>query len=154
MAFEPKEDHDAHEATYTRGDRSKLRQVDVLVSQGQTVADAIRSIGVTEVTYYRWRQEYGGLKADQVRRLKGHRQLVEGRSRWVGCCWPYAAATTPLTSAHSSKALVRAARYSVAVTCSRQRGKRLLIWSWVARKRCAWPADLNRFIWRSRRRVG
>jgi putative transposase len=49
---------------------SKLRQVDVLVSQGQTVADAIRAIGVTEVTYYRWRQEYGGLKSDQVKRMK------------------------------------------------------------------------------------
>ena len=49
---------------------AKLRQVDVLVSQGQSVAVAVRSIGVTEVTYYRWRQEYGGLKADQVRRLK------------------------------------------------------------------------------------
>ncbi len=44
--------------------------MDVLVSQGQSVADAIRSIGVTEVTYYRWRQEYGGLKSDQVRRMK------------------------------------------------------------------------------------
>jgi transposase-like protein len=49
---------------------AKLRQVGVLVSQGQSVADAVRSIGVTEVTYYRWRQEYGGLKAEQVRRLK------------------------------------------------------------------------------------
>ena len=49
---------------------AKLRQVDVPASQGQTVADAVRSIGVTEVTYHRWRQEYGGLKADQVRRLK------------------------------------------------------------------------------------
>jgi putative transposase len=49
---------------------AKLRQVDVLVSQGQTAADAIRSIGVTEVTYYRWRKEFGGLKADQVKRLK------------------------------------------------------------------------------------
>ena len=51
---------------------AKLRQVDVLVSQGQSVADAVRSIaiGVTEVTYYRWRQEFGGLKADQVKRLK------------------------------------------------------------------------------------
>ena len=49
---------------------AKLRQADVLVSQGQSVAEAIRSIGVTEVTYYRWRQEYGGLKSDQVRRLK------------------------------------------------------------------------------------
>ena len=36
---------------------AKLRQVDVLTSQGQTVADAVRAIGVTEVTYYRWRQE-------------------------------------------------------------------------------------------------
>ena len=49
---------------------TKLRQVDVLVSQGSNVADAIRSIGVTEVTYYRWRQEYGGLKSDQVKRMK------------------------------------------------------------------------------------
>jgi len=49
---------------------AKLRQVDVLVSQGQSVADAVRAIGVTEVTYYRWRQEYGGLKSDQVKRLK------------------------------------------------------------------------------------
>jgi Transposase. len=49
---------------------AKLRQVDVLVSQGQSVADAIRSIGVTEVTYYRWRQEFGRLKAEQVKRLK------------------------------------------------------------------------------------
>ena len=48
----------------------KLRQVDVLVSQGQNIADAIRQIGVSEVTYYRWRQEFGGLKTDQVKRLK------------------------------------------------------------------------------------
>jgi putative transposase len=49
---------------------AKLRQVDVLVSQGATMADAIRQIGVSEVTFYRWRQEFGGLKADQVKRLK------------------------------------------------------------------------------------
>ncbi|GJE53406.1 IS3 family transposase ISMex5 [Methylobacterium tardum] len=49
---------------------TKLRQVDVLVSQGKSVCDAIRAIGVTEVTYYRWRKEYGGLKSDQVRRMK------------------------------------------------------------------------------------
>ncbi len=49
---------------------AKLRQVDVLVSQGRSVADAIRAIGVTEVTYYRWRREFGGLKAGQVKRLK------------------------------------------------------------------------------------
>ena len=50
---------------------AKLRRVDVLVSQGQSVADAVRAIGVTEVTYYRWRQEFGGLKTDQVKRMKG-----------------------------------------------------------------------------------
>lgn len=49
---------------------AKLRQVDVLNSQGKTVAEVVRAIGVTEVTYYRWRKEYGGLKGDQVKRLK------------------------------------------------------------------------------------
>ena len=49
---------------------AKLRQVEVSVGQGTPVADAIRAIGVTEATYYRWRQEFGGLKLDQVRRLK------------------------------------------------------------------------------------
>jgi hypothetical protein len=49
---------------------AKLRQVDVFVSQGQSVADAVRAIFVTEVTYYQWRQEFGGLKSDQVRKLK------------------------------------------------------------------------------------
>ncbi len=42
----------------------KLRQVEVLVGQGKPVAEAIRTIGVTEPTYYRWRVEYGGLKLD------------------------------------------------------------------------------------------
>ena len=49
---------------------ANLRQVDVLVSQGQNMAEAIRQIGVSEVTFYRWRQEFGGLKSDQVKRLK------------------------------------------------------------------------------------
>ena len=49
---------------------AKLRQVYMMTSQGTTVADAVRSIGVTEVTYYHWRQEYGGLKTNQLRRMK------------------------------------------------------------------------------------
>ena len=49
---------------------AKLRQVDVLTSQGKPVGDAVRAIGVTEVTYYRWRQEFGGLKSGQVKKLK------------------------------------------------------------------------------------
>jgi len=47
-------------------------------SQGQNIADAIRQIGVSEVTYYRWRQEYGGLKTEQVKRLK---ELEQENSR-------------------------------------------------------------------------
>ncbi len=49
---------------------AKLRQVEVLTGPGTLVAEAIRSIGVTEPTCYRWRQEVGGLKLDQVKRLK------------------------------------------------------------------------------------
>src|SRR3982751_648651 len=48
----------------------KLRQVDVLTAQGRSVAEAVRAIGVTEVTYYRWRSDYGGLKGAQVKRLR------------------------------------------------------------------------------------
>jgi transposase-like protein len=49
---------------------AKLRAAEVLIAQGRSVADAARSIGVTEQSYYRWRKEYGGLKIDQARRLK------------------------------------------------------------------------------------
>jgi hypothetical protein len=49
---------------------AKLRQVDVLTAQGQSIAEAVRTIAVTETTYFRWRAEYGGLKSDQVKRLK------------------------------------------------------------------------------------
>ena len=49
---------------------AKLRQVDVLTAQGRPVAEAVRAIGVTEVTYYRWRSEYGGLKGDRLKELE------------------------------------------------------------------------------------
>jgi putative transposase len=49
---------------------AKLRQAEVLVAQGKSVAEAVRAIGVTEPTYYRWRTEFGGLKLDQVKRLR------------------------------------------------------------------------------------
>ena len=49
---------------------AKLRQVDVLTAQGQSIAEAVKTIAVTETTYFRWRAEYGGLKSDQVKRLK------------------------------------------------------------------------------------
>ena len=49
---------------------SKLRQVEVLQGQGMTIADAVRQIGITQQTYYRWRKEYGGMNRDQLKRLK------------------------------------------------------------------------------------
>jgi len=49
---------------------AKLRQVELLTGQGKPVADAVRAIEVTDATYYRCRAEYGGLKLDQVKRLK------------------------------------------------------------------------------------
>ncbi len=48
----------------------KLREAEVLLSQGSTVGEASRKLGVTEQTYYRWRREYGGMKVEQARRLK------------------------------------------------------------------------------------
>ena len=49
---------------------AKLRQVDVLTGQGKSIAEAVKTIAVTETTYFRWRAEYGGMKSDQVKRLK------------------------------------------------------------------------------------
>jgi transposase-like protein len=48
----------------------KLREAEVLLGQGQTVAQVCRKLGITEQTYYRWRKEYGGLRLDQAKRLK------------------------------------------------------------------------------------
>ena len=48
----------------------KLREAEVLLGQGQTVKDICRKWNITDPTYYRWRQEYGGLKLDQAKRLK------------------------------------------------------------------------------------
>jgi transposase-like protein len=47
-----------------------LRQAEILVSQGKSVREAVRQIGISEQTYYRWRKEYGGMEVDQARRLK------------------------------------------------------------------------------------
>jgi len=49
---------------------AKLRQVEVLTGQGASIAEAVKTIAVTETTYFRWRAEYGGMKSDQVKRLK------------------------------------------------------------------------------------
>jgi len=49
---------------------NKLREAEVLLSQGATVSEASRKLGVTEQTYYRWRKEYGGMRVEQAKRLK------------------------------------------------------------------------------------
>ena len=49
---------------------NKLREAEVLLSQGSTIGEAARKIGVTDMTYYRWRGEYGGMRIEQVKRLK------------------------------------------------------------------------------------
>jgi transposase-like protein len=49
---------------------SKLREADVLISQGKKVVEVVKALGVTDVTYYRWRQEYGGMSVPQTKRLK------------------------------------------------------------------------------------
>jgi len=48
----------------------KLREVEVVVAKGSSIADASRQIGVSEQTLYRWRKEYGGMRVDQARRMK------------------------------------------------------------------------------------
>lgn len=49
---------------------AKLRQVDVLTGQGRSISEAVKTIAVTETTYFRWRSEDGDMKTDQVKRLK------------------------------------------------------------------------------------
>jgi transposase-like protein len=49
----------------------KLREAEILLNQGATIGETSRKIGVTEQTYYRWRKEYGGLRIEQAKRLKG-----------------------------------------------------------------------------------
>lgn len=60
----PKKNHKPEEIV------AKLRQADVLIAQGAKIPDVVRTIGVTQVTYYRWRREFGGLQLDQVKRMK------------------------------------------------------------------------------------
>ena len=57
---------------------NKLREAEILLSQGSTVAQASRKLGVTEQTYYRWRKEYGGMRVEQAKRLK---ELEQENSR-------------------------------------------------------------------------
>ena len=53
-----------------------LHEAEVLQGQGQTIAQVVKQLGITEQTFYRWRKEYGGMRVDQARRLK---EVVEGK---------------------------------------------------------------------------
>ena len=57
---------------------TKLREADVLLAKGQSIAEACRQIGVSDQTYYKWRKEYGGLGVDQAKRFK---ELEQENSR-------------------------------------------------------------------------
>src|SRR6187551_1838458 len=88
MAFEPRRTTMPRKRHKPEEIVAKLRQVDVLVSRGQSVAEAIRAIGVTEVTYYRWRREFGGLKSDQVKRSRKGRRHQPSRTPALRPPWP------------------------------------------------------------------
>ena len=49
---------------------NRLREAEILIQQGHTIGEAARKIGVSEYTYYRWRQRYGGIGVDQAKKLK------------------------------------------------------------------------------------
>ncbi len=57
---------------------NKLREAEILLSQGNSIANACKKIGITDQTYYRWRKQYGGMRVDQARRLK---ELEQENSR-------------------------------------------------------------------------
>jgi putative transposase len=58
---------------------NKLREAEVLLSQGATIGEASRKLGITEQTYYRWRREYGGMRVEQAKRLKE----LEKENAWL-----------------------------------------------------------------------
>lgn len=57
---------------------TKLREAEVLLAKGQTIAEACRQLGISDQTYYKWRKEYGGLQVDQAKRFK---QMEQENSR-------------------------------------------------------------------------
>ena len=68
---------------------SMLREAEVALAQGQSIGQACRTLGVSEQSYYRWRKEYGGLRTDQAKRLKGLCQVnrihseISANSQWL-----------------------------------------------------------------------
>ena len=63
---------------------SKLREAEVLLSEGVSVGEVVRRLGMTQVTYYRWRKEYVGMKVDQAKRLKDLEKGMMRQGRAIG----------------------------------------------------------------------
>ncbi len=70
MDFCPEEEGYGEEELQSEEIVSKLRQAEVLIAQGSKIPDVVRTLGMTQVTYYHWRREFGGLQTDQVKRMK------------------------------------------------------------------------------------
>ena len=66
---------------------AKLREADVLLSQGSKMGDVVKAIGIHEVTYYRWRKEYGGLKVTQ-RKRQGRKRCTAEQKAITACLLP------------------------------------------------------------------
>ena len=90
----PKRKHTAEEII------NKLREAEVIIASGSTVVEAVRRIGVSEQTFYRWRTEYGGLRVDQARRLK---QLETENSRLKRGILKSAYSRAPSSSRHENE---------------------------------------------------
>ena len=61
---------------------AKLRQADVLIGQGKAIPEACKEIEVSEQTYYRWRQKYGGMSPERVKELRGYRRRMPAYASW------------------------------------------------------------------------
>ncbi len=82
---------------------NKLREAEVAISGGRTAAEAGRQIGVTEQTIYRWRNEYGGLRIDQVKRPNGNTLKPSSLAYWkISACPPVRLITATAASKPSS----------------------------------------------------
>ena len=62
------------------GANHKLREAEIHINQGISIAEASRNIGITEQTYYRWRKEYGGLRIEQAKKLKTYTEALRTKS--------------------------------------------------------------------------
>ena len=93
---------------------SKLREADIHISQGKTVAETIRVLGISDVSYYRWRKEYGGMTTSQVKRLYErnfiekliclatiYRFVIQNLTQYIHCIsWYFRNDSRPLTTQH------------------------------------------------------